>query len=89
MVESEITFQRSLSIWWSFVWRSVLVSIVLGAFLGFIGAVVAVLLGRPQLGSRLGGLLGWLGSIPGSIWALKEALAQKHAGHRVALLPEA
>ena len=68
------------------VWRAVLVSMLVGAFLGFIGGFIVVAAGWPELVGAVGALLGWLGSIPVSIWALKAALSKKHGGYSVALV---
>ena len=89
MSEVELTLEHTLTIWWSFIWRMVLASMVLGFVLGFIGGVIVGAMGHPQLGTPVGALLGWLGSIPVSIWALRAALAGKYGGHRLALVREA
>lgn len=80
---SEITLKKTLSIWWSTVWRALLVSMLVGAILGFIGGFIVGVAGRPELSGAVGALLGWLGSIPVSIWALKAALSKKHGGYSI------
>ncbi len=89
MNEAEINLERTLSIWWSFVWRAVLLSMVVGASLGGIGGFIVGASGNPQMGASVGALLGWLGSIPVSIWALKAALSKRHGGYRLALIKDA
>ena len=89
MNELEITLERTLSVWWSFVWRAILVSFVAGAFLGFIGGAIVGAAGRPELGGAVGAVIGWLASIPASIWALKSALNKRHGGFRIALFKDA
>jgi hypothetical protein len=88
MSEVELTLERILAIWWSFMWRTVLGSMVIGFMLGFIGGVIVGGMGHPQLGATVGALLGWLGSIPVSIWALRAALARKYGDLRLALVRE-
>lgn len=83
---NEVTLEKTLSIWWSMVWRAVLVSMLVGFILGFIGVFIGSAAGRPELGGAVGALLGWLGSIPVSIWALKAALSKKHGGYSVVLV---
>jgi hypothetical protein len=89
MSEIEVNLEKTIAIWWSFLWRTVLVSAVVGAVLGGIGGFIVGATGNPQMSASVGALLGWLGSIPVSIWALKSALSKKHGGYRVALLKDA
>jgi Mg/Co/Ni transporter MgtE len=82
----EITLKKILSIWWSMIWRALLVSILVGAILGFIVGFTLAVAGARQLGDPAHMLLGWLGSIPVSIWALKTALSKKYGGYSVVLM---
>ena len=86
MQDTPISLEKVLSIWWSMVWRIFLVSMLVGFVLGFIGGFVVGAAGRPELGGAVGALLGWLGSIPVSIWALKAALEKSHGGYKLALV---
>ncbi len=72
-----MTIEGVLPVWWSFIWRCGAFSMLVGAFLGFCAGFILALNGHPELGRPMGALLGWLGSIPVSIWALKAAL-EKH-----------
>lgn len=84
---NEITLEKSLSIWWSMIWRFVLISTLAGALLGFVGGLmVGMIGGSSELSGAVGALLGWLISIPVSMWALKAALSKKHGGYSVALV---
>ena len=89
MNEAELNLERMLSIWWSFAWRAALLSMVVGAILGGIGGFIFAAYGNPQMSGSVGALLGWLGSIPVSIWALKAALSKKHGatGSRYSMTP--
>ncbi len=62
---------------------------VVGAVLGGIGGFIVGASGNPQMGTSVGALLGWLGSIPVSIWALKVALSKSHGGYRLAFIKDA
>ncbi|MCA2919882.1 MAG: hypothetical protein IM445_07285 [Microcystis sp. M015S1] len=84
----EITFKRSLSVWWSFIWRATLFSFVSGAILGAVGGGIVGMVGHPQLGGLVGGVLGWLVSIPVTMWAIYAALKRKHRGFNVVFLRE-
>lgn len=71
----EITWGASIAVWWSFMWRSVVYSLIGGLVVGFIGGVIAVIL---QQDSMLHGMIaGYLVYIPASMFALKKTL-QKH-----------
>jgi len=72
-----MTFENVLPIWWSFVWRTLVVSMIVGLVLGFFVGFIAALTGQAGQSGFVGGVVGWLGSIPVSIWALKAAI-NKH-----------
>jgi ribose/xylose/arabinose/galactoside ABC-type transport system permease subunit len=75
--DKEMTFEKILPIWWSFIWRATVAGVLIGFFLGLIGGFIAAATGHPELAATSGALFGYLGSIPASIWALKAAL-DKH-----------
>lgn len=86
---SEITLGRTIPIWWAMFWRALVVSMLAGFVLGFIGGIVVVLIGQPELGGPVGAVLGWLVSIPVSIWAMKAALNKKYKGQSLVLVNSA
>lgn len=86
MQTSEITLQQTVSIWWSLVWRATLVGVLVGFVLGALAGVALGLAGYPHEAGIAGALLGWLGSIPVSMWALYAALKKPHGGYSVALV---
>jgi len=86
MEYNEITLEKTFSIWWSMLWRFILVSMLVGAILGFIGGFIVGVAGRPELAPSVGAVLGWLASIPVSIWTLKVALSKKHGDYSVVLV---
>jgi hypothetical protein len=73
----DITFERTIAIWWSFVWRSMLFSALLGAFLGLGSGAILGVLGHPELGGPVGAVLGWLGAFPVSIVVLRMVLGKE------------
>ena len=85
-MEIELNLERLLSIWWSFMWRAVVGGLLIGLVLGFIGGLLALLFGQPQIGPAVGGLMDWVGSIPVSVWALKASLSKKRAKYKIVLL---
>ena len=88
MEKAEVTWKRAMLVWWSYVWRCMIFSMVLGAILGAIGGVVIVIIGRPELAGVVGGVLGYLASIPVSIYVLKKILDKKYKTFSVALISE-
>lgn len=88
MEKIEVTWGATLRVWWSYVWRTMLFSGILGCILGFIGGFVVGAMGKPELGGTVGGILGYIGSIPVSIWVLKKILNKKYKEFSVALINE-
>ena len=88
MQKIEVTYSHTLRVWWSYVWRTVLFSAILGAVLGFIGGFIVGFMGRSDMGGLVGGVLGYLGSIPVSIWVFKKILNKKYKTFSVALVTE-
>ena len=72
-----MNIERLLAIWWSMTWRFLIVSVILGFVLGAIGGGIVGAAGHPELGAAVGAILGWIGSIPASMWSLGAAL-KKH-----------
>ena len=82
----EVTWERTLSIWWSYAWRCVLFSMLLGAFLGFCGGFIVGIAGRPDLGAAVGALLGWLGGIVMSFVVLRIVLRKSFTEFSIRLV---
>jgi len=89
MEKVEVTWKKTLRVWWSYVWRCMIFSMILGAILGFIGGVVVAMMGKPEMGGIVGGVLGYIGTIPVSIYVLKKILDKKYKSFSVALISEA
>lgn len=87
MDKMEITWGITLKVWWSFIWRCIVFSAVLGFILGFVGGVILVLVGEGESSALVGGILGYLGSIPVSIWAMKKILGMEFNGFSIAIVP--
>ena len=84
----EVTWNNTLIIWWSYIWRCILISMVVGFILGVIGGVVVGVMGKPDLGAMVGGILGYLGSIPVSIYVMKVILNKKYNKFSIALVSQ-
>lgn len=74
-----ITWEKSLSVWWSICWRSVIYGALGGFVLGFIGGVLAALTQAPEKAAVYGAIGGYLASIPASMLAVKQALGKHFA----------
>ncbi len=74
----EVTWQNTLIIWWSFLWRTILLGALVGAVLGFIGGVIVGVMGRPDWGGPVGAVLGYLGSIPVSLYVFRKILQKRY-----------
>jgi hypothetical protein len=58
-----ISWGITMQIWWSYVWRCGLFSALLAVPLGAIGGITVAIIGRPDLGGSVGGILGYPVSI--------------------------
>lgn len=83
----EVTWNHTLSIWWSYIWRCMVFSMLVGLVLGVIGGVVVGVMGKPDMGGMVGGILGYAGSIPVSIYVMKTILNKKYKNFSIALVP--
>ena len=89
MEKLEVTWLLATKVWWSFIWRASLFSIVTGLLLAVVLGVITVSLGYTADDVRLyntliGGLLG----IGISIWVMKMILSKKFKGYSLAILKE-
>ena len=75
-----MSYQQTLPIWWSFIWRVTLGGMIAGGIMGAIGGLVMGLMGHADKAASAGMLLGWLVSIPVSIWSLRAALIKHGLG---------
>lgn len=86
MAETDVSLERSLYIWWAFVWRSVLAACIVGGVLGLIAGLILGATGAPNLAAPIGAVLGWLSSIPTSIFAFKHALCKRYSGFHIVVV---
>ena len=82
----EPTFNRILRIWWSYIWRVTLFSMLLGFILGFAAGFITGILGRGDLAQNVAASLGWLGSIPVSIYVMGIVLKKNHGDFTICLM---
>ena len=81
----KMSWKNTFPVWWSFVWRATVYGAALGSVLGAIAGAFAVLSGVPEKAGIYGGIAGWVGTIPASMLALKQAL-NKHLAALAALV---
>lgn len=86
MDKVDIDWNVTLKVWWSYIWRCTVYAMILGFVLGFIGGVIVALMGKPELGAAVGGVLGYLGSIPVSIYVMKVILTKKFKTFSIVLI---
>ena len=82
MEELEVTWLRAATVWWAFIWRSLLI----GFGIGFVAAVVATITGYDAQGLWVSGLI-YCTLIPIGIWLFKYILTKQFNGFRIALVP--
>ena len=80
---NQITWAKTLSIWWSMYWRAFPVSLLLGHILGIVGGLMVAESGRPDLVRPVGTWLAWLVTMPVSLWALRVTLSIKRKDYCV------
>jgi len=83
----EPTWEIAAKVWWAFIWRSALFSILIGIGLGMIVGFFGVIVGLPpgfmvSLSSLLGIVLG----VSVSVWAMKMVLNKKFKQFQIVLI---
>lgn len=78
----KLQWNTSLSVWWSFVWRSVIYGAVGGFVLGAIGGAIADATGHLDKARVAGSFVGDVAGLVLSTVAMKQAL-QKHLAELV------
>ena len=86
MQELEPTWQRTLSIFWLIMWRSLLGGLAIGFVIGFVRRIIQLALGIPDLSEAVP----ILSAIAAGLWGflvVQMALRKRYKGFRIALLP--
>lgn len=84
----EVTWGRALKVWWSFIWRALLFTIVAGFLAGaIIGGIAGALRVNAQMISLLGSLAGMIVSLPIGVWVVRMVLRKSWSDFRIVLLP--
>ncbi|RUO25836.1 hypothetical protein CWE09_03650 [Aliidiomarina minuta] len=72
-----------LSIYWSFLWRSVAVGLLTLLIFSFILGFVLAMIDKVELAETLGGIATIVIAVPVGIWALGSALNKPHKGYSI------
>lgn len=88
MERIEITWGKAVRVWWSYIWRVIVFSMILCTLLALIAPFIFFPLGIPEFGRKYGLQLALLGVIPISIWGFKKVLSKKFKGFSVVLIKD-
>ncbi len=89
MLELDVTFSRTVEIFWSWAWRSKVFGLLAGAAIGFIGALITIAFGfDDQVTKPIAHYLSITTGLVISILALSKVLKMKFSSFRIVLLPE-
>jgi hypothetical protein len=87
MRELELTWSRTICMWWLLVWRMVVGGAVLGFFAGAVGAVVSIYSDLLEYAATFGAVFGYIAGIAWSPFVLRMMLRKKYGDFRLALVP--
>ncbi len=85
--QDSLTTARLMAIWWAFVWRCAVFGGIMGAVLGFVGGFLAASMGRGELSTSIGALMGYLASIPTSMVVLRHVLQKRFRTFEIRITP--
>ncbi len=85
----EVTWGRTMKVWWSLVWRMILFSMAAGFVAGLIvgGAGAFAGVGAQNL-SYLGNIAGLVVGLPVGVWVVRSILRKSWSDFRIVLLPK-
>ena len=87
MQELEITWQRTIRIWWAWLWRAFALSMVCGGLIGFAIGLFGSMLGFHNL-APLTMVVGSVVGVIAGVAMLVTALKKSYPGFRVALISQ-
>lgn len=89
MEKIEVTWQLALKIWWSFAWRSTLLSFIVGMVAAFPVGVIAGMVDAPkEVSAVLSGFIGLAVGLWMQIYVMKKILNKKYKTFSIALIRE-
>ncbi|WP_139172630.1 hypothetical protein [Onishia taeanensis] len=89
MEKVEVTWRRALIVWWSYVWRLLVFSMLVIVVIGFLcGFIFKALEADPEVAGVTAGVLGYMAAIFLSVFILKKVLNKKYKTFSVVIVPE-
>ena len=87
-MQAEATWNMALKVWWSFAWRSILISFLVALGLGFIGGIIKVILERgfdinAAFVTTLMVLISFVIGLAVQIWVMKKVLNMKFSDFEI------
>jgi hypothetical protein len=87
MNEAELTWNRSMRVWWLLAWRYMAGALVIAFIVGLVAGVVIGLFGIPVNSGIVGGILGFFCSLVWSAFVVRMALKKHYRDFRFVLAP--
>lgn len=75
-----MTYRDVISIWWGMVWRGMIMAVPATIVASFVVALFLAFSGLGQTNAIIGAIIGYVTSIPVSIWALRASLIRHGLG---------
>lgn len=89
MEKIEVTWTLALKIWWSYVWRSSLLIVIVAMIASFPVSMIMILSDVPkEISSLVSGILGMIAGLPAQIYVMKKILNKKYKTFSIALIRE-
>ncbi len=88
MKELEVTWSRVLSIWWSYIWRVLLISALISAIVGFLAGFVSAFAGMVELLGYIINIMSFLIGIFVSVGVLKYILNKNFGEFKIKLISD-
>ena len=85
----QITWGRTLRIWWSFIWRYILCTLIFEAILIFLATFSLMAVGRTDLSQFVYSVIGIIAAIPFSIIVLNKILQKQFKEFSIGLVSNA
>lgn len=87
MQELELTWNRTMRMWWLLFWRALVGAVILGFVLGFVVGVILAIVGYPQYIILISSIVSYFGGLIWSAFVLRMMLRKKYSDFRLALIP--
>ena len=82
----EATWDRVVCVWWSFVWRCMVFTVIAAFIVGLVVGVVLGFVGRGHSAGAVGAVIGFLVWFPVSLWVVRTILQKRFGQFSVRLV---